>query len=347
MSTPLLFTPLALRSVQLKNRIMMSPMCQGSARDGFVTDWHRLHYPTRAVGGVGLVMVEATAVEVRGMIGPGDVGIWSDEHIVGLQTLTTAIKQHGAVAGIQIAHAGRKAESNSSYIFTPVAPSPLAFSEHHQTPAELSETDLDEVRNAFQAAAKRALEAGFQILELHMAHGYLLHSFLSPISNVRTDRYGGSLENRMRFPLEVTRAIREVWPLELPLFIRVSATDWLEGAWSLEDTIKFAKELQANDVDLIDCSSGGIKPGVQIPVALGYQVQLAEGVKHGADIKTAAVGLITEAHQAETILQQKQADVVVLGRALLAHPYWVYGAAQSLGVTEGFYPVQYERGVKR
>jgi 2,4-dienoyl-CoA reductase-like NADH-dependent reductase (Old Yellow Enzyme family) len=347
MSTPLLFTPLALRSVQLKNRIMMSPMCQGSARDGHITDWHRLHYPTRAVGGVGLVMVEATAVEVRGMIGSGDVGIWSDEHIVGLQTLTTAIKQHGAVAGIQIAHAGRKAERNSSYSFTPVAPSSLAFSEHHQTPAELSNTDLDEVRNAFQNAARRALEAGFQILELHMAHGYLLHSFLSPVSNVRTDHYGGNLENRMRFPLEVTKAVREVWPLELPLFVRVSATDWLEGAWSLEDTITFAKALHSYDVDLIDCSSGGIKPGVQIPVALGYQVQLAEGVKHGADIKTAAVGLITDAHQAETILQQKQADVVVLGRALLANPYWVYQAAQSLGVTEGFYPVQYERGVKK
>jgi 2,4-dienoyl-CoA reductase-like NADH-dependent reductase (Old Yellow Enzyme family) len=350
MSSPLLFTPLKLHSITLKNRVVMSPMCQYSARDGHLTDWHYLHYATRAIGGVGLIMVEATAVEACGVISPEDVGIWSDDHIAGLQTVTRAITQHGAVAGIQIAHAGRKAGTSSPWnggqplhTFTPVAPSSLAFADGYETPTALSETELAKVRDAFQAGARRALEAGFGILEIHMAHGYLLHSFLSPISNTRTDHYGGSLENRMRFPLEVTQAIREVWPLELPLFVRVSATDWLEGGWSLDDTLKFATELAKLQVDLLDCSSSGIISGVTIPIKPGYQVPLAAEVKQKTPLKTGAVGLITQPEQAEEILQKGYADLIFLGRPLLSDPYWTYRADQVLQAKSHVYPVQYQR----
>jgi len=344
----LLLSPLRLRSVTLKNRIALSPMCQYSAQGGHVTDWHLLHYPTRAIGGVGLIIVEATAVEARGVISPEDLGIWSDEHTAGLRALAERIKGAGAVPGIQIAHAGRKAGTASPWQggrplhrWTPVAPSPLAFQEGWPVPQALDEAGLKEVRQAFQQAARRALEAGFQVLELHMAHGYLLHSFLSPLTNQRTDRYGGSRENRMRFPLQVVGAVREVWPAELPLLVRVSASDWVEGGWDITDTLVFALELCQRGVDLLDCSSGGAIPGVKIPVGPGYQVPFAAQVRLSTGLSTGAVGLITEPLQAEGILQKNQADLVLLGRVLLREPYWPYRAGQALG--SRVWPVQYER----
>jgi len=344
----LLLSPLRLRSVTLKNRIAMSPMCQYSAQGGHVTDWHLLHYPTRAIGGVGLIIVEATAVEARGVISPEDLGIWSDEHTAGLRALAERIKGAGAVPGIQIAHAGRKAGTASPWQggrplhrWTPVAPSPLAFQEGWPVPQALDEAGLEEVRQAFQQAARRAIEAGFQVLELHMAHGYLLHSFLSPLTNQRTDRYGGSRENRMRFPLQVMEAVREVWPAELPLLVRVSASDWVEGGWDITDTLVFALELCQRGVDLLDCSSGGAIPGVKIPVGPGYQVPFAAQVRLSTGLSTGAVGLITEPLQAEGILQKNQADLVLLGRVLLREPYWPYRAGQALG--SRVWPVQYER----
>lgn len=344
----LLFSPHKLRSVSLKNRIAMSPMCQYSAREGHVTEWHLLHYPTRAVGGVGLVMVEATAVEARGVISPDDLGIWSDEHIAGLQELTQRIRTAGAVPGIQIAHAGRKAGTTSPWQggqplhrWTPVAPSPLAFHQGWPVPQALDEAGLEQIRQAFQQGARRALAAGFKVLELHMAHGYLLHSFLSPLTNHRSDRYGGSRENRMRFPLEVVEAVREVWPEELPLWVRVSASDWVEGGWDITDTVEFARELQKRGVDLLDCSSGGAIPGVKIPAGPGYQVPFAAQVRLSTGLSTGAVGLLTEPLQTEAILQAHQADLILLGRVLLRDPYWPYRAAQALGAK--VWPVQYER----
>jgi len=344
----LLFSPLKLRSVILKNRIAMSPMCQYSAQEGQVTDWHLLHYPTRAIGGVGLIIVEATAVEARGRISPEDLGIWSDDHVAGLQQLAQRIKTAGGVPGIQIAHAGRKAGTASPWNggkplhrWTPVAPSAIAFHEGWAMPQELNQAGLEEVRHAFQQGARRALAAGFEVLEIHMAHGYLLHSFLSPLSNHRTDAYGGSRENRMRFPLQVVEAVREVWPAELPLLVRVSASDWTEGGWEIADTVVFARELQQRDVDLLDCSSGGAVPGVKIPLGPGYQVPFAAQIRLSTGLSTGAVGLITEPLQAEAILQEKQADLILLGRPLLADPYWPYRAGRALGTK--VWPVQYER----
>ncbi len=344
----LLFSPLKLRSVTLKNRLAMSPMCQYSGQDGHVTEWHLLHYPTRAVGGVGLIMVEATAVEARGVISPDDLGIWSDAHVGGLQALAQRIQAAGGVAGIQLAHAGRKAGTASPWQggkplhrWTPVAPSPLAFHEDWPVPQELDEAGLEQIRQAFQQGARRALAAGFELIELHMAHGYLLHSFLSPLTNRRSDRYGGSRENRMRFALEVVEAVRAVWPEELPLLVRVSASDWLEGGWDIADTVAFAEQLQKRGVDLLDCSSGGAIPGVKIPVGPGYQVPFAAQVRLSTGLSTGAVGLLTEPLQTEAILQANQADLILLGRVLLRDPYWPYRAAQALG--ERVWPVQYER----
>lgn len=344
----LLFSPLKLRSVTLKNRIAMSPMCQYSAQEGQVTDWHLLHYPTRAMGGVSLIIVEATAVEPRGVISPEDLGIWSDDQVAGLQQLTQRIQAAGGVPAIQIAHAGRKAGTASPWNggkplhhWTPVAPSATAFHEGWAQPQELDQAGLEEVRHAFQQGARRALAAGFEVLEIHMAHGYLLHSFLSPLSNFRTDAYGGSRENRMRFPLEVVEAVREVWPAELPLLVRVSASDWTEGGWDITDTVVFAGELQQRGVDLLDCSSGGAIAGVKIPARPGYQVPFAAQVRLSTGLSTGAVGLITEPLQAEAILQENQADLILLARALLADPYWPYRAAKVLGAKA--WPVQYER----
>ncbi len=347
----LLFSPLKMRSLEAKNRIVMSPMCQYSARDGHVTEWHLLHYPTRAVGGVGTVVVEATAVENRGVISPDDLGIWSDEHIAGLSELTRRVKASGALAGIQLAHAGRKSGTASPWKggkplhqWTPVGPSEIAFGEGWEVPRELDTIGLEQVREAFVRAAQRALRAGFELLELHAAHGYLLHSFLSPLSNRRNDQYGGSRENRMRFVLEVVDAVREVWPAELPLWVRVSASDWVEGGWSIEDTLEFARELQRRGIDLLDCSSGGIAPGIRIPLGPSYQVPFAARVRRETRLPTGAVGLITKPEQAEEILQKGEADAVVLARALLRDPYWPYRAAKALGAGK-VWPPQYERAM--
>lgn len=346
----LLFSPFELRSIRLKNRIVMSPMCQYSAEDGFVTDWHRLHYPTRAVGGVGLIVLEATAVEARGRIATEDLGIWSDEHVDGLRELVRLMRAGGAVAGIQLAHAGRKAgssrpwaSSHTPFTWQAVAPSAVTFSSAYPEPKALEATELETVKTAFVAGAKRALEAGFEVLELHMAHGYLLHSFLSPFSNTRTDQYGGSLENRMRFPLEVIQAVRAIMPEHLPLLVRVSSTDWAEGGWTIEDTVQFAKIIKELGVDLLDCSSGGSLPNAKIPVGAGFQVPFAETVRRETGLATGTVGMISTAEQAEQILQTGQADLIFLARALLANPYWAYQAARELRETSPVWVSQYER----
>jgi 2,4-dienoyl-CoA reductase-like NADH-dependent reductase (Old Yellow Enzyme family) len=347
----LLFSPLKMRSLELKNRIVMSPMCQYSAQDGLVNHWHLLHYPTRAVGGVGTVLVEATAVENRGRISPDDLGIWSDEQVTGLAELARRIAEAGAVAGIQLAHAGRKAGVASPWKggrplhqWTPVAPSELAFAEGWATPRELDLIGLEQIREAFVRGARRALKAGFRLLELHAAHGYLLHSFLSPLANHRRDQYGGSRKNRMRFVLEVVSAVREVWPAELPLWVRVSASDWTEGGWSIEDTVEFARELQNLGVDLLDCSSGGIAPGIPIPASPGYQVPFAAQVRREPGLPTGAVGLISDPVQAEEIVQRGEAEVILLARALLRDPYWPYRAAKALNAGK-VWPPQYERAM--
>mgnify|MGYP001770947504 FL=1 len=345
----LVFSPLALRTLRLKNRLAMSPMCQYSAtEDGQVTDWPLLHYPTRALGGVGLVIVEATAVLPEGRISPFDLGIWSEEHLPGLRELARRIREAGAVPGIQLAHAGRKAgtsrpwEGGRPLGWEVVGPSPLPFAEGYPVPEPLDEAGMERILQAFVEGAKRALNAGFLVVELHMAHGYLLSSFLSPLSNQRADAYGGSRENRMRFPLEVARAVREVWPQELPLFVRVSATDWVEGGWGLEDTLAFARALKGLGVDLLDCSSGGVVPKARVPVAPGFQVPFADAVRKGVGMATGAVGLITTLEQAETILQAGSADLVLLGRVLLRDPFFPLRAAKALGEAPEV-PPQYAR----
>jgi len=346
----LLFTPLELGGLRLKNRLAMSPMCQYSATlEGEVTDWHLLHYPTRALGGVGLILVEATAVEPLGRISPYDLGIWSEDHLPGLRELARRIREAGAVPGIQLAHAGRKAgtarpwEGGKPLGWRVVGPSPIPFAEGYPVPEPLDEGGMARVLEAFVAGAKRALRAGFRVVELHMAHGYLLSSFLSPLSNRREDAYGGSLENRMRFPLQVAQAVREVVPRELPLFVRVSATDWGEGGWSLEDTLAFARRLKELGVDLLDCSSGGVVLRVRIPLAPGFQVPFADAVRKRVGLRTGAVGLITTPEQAETLLQAGSADLVLLGRVLLRDPYFPLRAAKALGVAPEV-PPQYQRG---
>ncbi|WP_460376212.1 NADH:flavin oxidoreductase/NADH oxidase [Thermus antranikianii] len=345
----LLFTPLELGGLRLKNRLAMSPMCQYSATlEGEVTDWHLLHYPTRALGGVGLILVEATAVEPLGRISPYDLGIWSEDHLPGLRELARRIREAGAVPGIQLAHAGRKAgtarpwEGGKPLGWRVVGPSPIPFDEGYPVPEPLDEAGMERILQAFVEGARRALRAGFQVIELHMAHGYLLSSFLSPLSNQRTDAYGGSLENRMRFPLQVAQAVREVVPRELPLFVRISATDWGEGGWSLEDTLAFARRLKELGVDLLDCSSGGVVPRVRIPLAPGFQVPFADAVRKRVGMPTGAVGLLTTPEQAETVLQAGSADLVLLGRVLLRDPYFPLKAAKALGA-EAPVPPQYQR----
>ncbi|WP_243089192.1 NADH:flavin oxidoreductase/NADH oxidase [Thermus neutrinimicus] len=346
----LLFTPLELGGLRLKNRLAMSPMCQYSAtQEGHVTDWHLLHYPTRALGGVGLILVEATAVEPLGRISPHDLGIWSEDHLPGLKELARRIRKAGAVPGIQLAHAGRKAgtarpwEGGKPLGWRVVGPSPIPFDQGYPVPEPLDEAGMERILQAFVEGARRALRAGFQVIELHMAHGYLLSSFLSPLSNQRTDAYGGTLENRMRFPLRVAQAVREVVPRELPLFVRVSATDWGEGGWGLEDTLAFARGLKELGIDLLDCSSGGVVPRVRIPLAPGFQVPFADAVRKGVGLRTGAVGLITTPEQAETLLQAGSADLVLLGRILLRDPYFPLRAAKALGVAPEV-PPQYQRG---
>ncbi len=348
-----LFSPLPIRAVTLPNRIVVSPMCQYSCEDGFASDWHLVHLGSRAVGGAGLVIVEASAVEERGRISPADMGIWKDEHIEPLARIARFVKKQGSVPGIQLAHAGRKASTDAPWRGTrplfpaeggwqPVAPSPIPFDHGHPVPAELSVPEIQAIVKAFAAAAERALKAGFEIVELHGAHGYLMHEFVSPLSNHRTDEYGGSFENRIRFTLEVVNAVRAVWPERLPLFLRISATDWAEGGWTIEDSVRLARAVQPLGVDLIDCSSAGTVPHPAIPLGPGYQVQFAERIRHETRLLTGAVGLITKPEQADAIVRTGQADVVLLAREFLREPYWPLKAAQELGANPSV-PVQYAR----
>jgi 2,4-dienoyl-CoA reductase-like NADH-dependent reductase (Old Yellow Enzyme family) len=347
-----LFSPLEVRSLKFKNRIFLSPMCQYSAVDGLLNDWHQVHYASRAVGGAACVMIEATAVTPEGRISPADSGLWNDSQIAKLQAVTSLVKKNGAIPAIQLAHAGRKASAGTPWeggkpLAAPrgwqtVAPSALAFADGWPTPHALSENEIAQHLNHFVHAAKRSFAAGFEVIELHMAHGYLMHQFLSPLTNQRKDQYGGSLENRMRFPLEVAAAVRAVWPQQLPLFVRVSATDWVDGGWDLESTITLARKLKECGVDFIDCSTGGLVPNASIPLAPGYQVSFARGVREKAGILTGAVGLITEAKQAEEIVASGSADAIFIGRELLRNPYWPMQAAKVLN-TETPWPRQYDR----
>ncbi len=349
----MLFDPLTLRDITLRNRIAVSPMCQYSCEDGFATDWHLVHLGSRAVGGAALVMTEATAVEARGRISPQDLGIWKDEHLPALARIARFISEQGAVAGMQLAHAGRKASTIRPWAgegpvgdaeggWKVVGASPVAFAEGYPPPEPLSREAIASVVGAFADAAERARAAGFRVVEIHAAHGYLLHQFLSPISNRRTDEYGGSFENRIRLVREVVRAVRASWPENLPLFVRLSATDWLEGGWDLEQSIELARQLRTEGVDLIDCSSGGNVKIAKIPFGPGYQTGFAEAIRRGADIKTAAVGLITSSQQADHLLRTGQADLVILGRQLLRDPYWPLRAAGELK-EEAVWPSQYLR----
>jgi 2,4-dienoyl-CoA reductase-like NADH-dependent reductase (Old Yellow Enzyme family) len=335
--TPL-FSPLTIRDVTLRNRIGVSPMCQYSAEDGFPTDWHLVHLGSRAVGGAGLVMVEATAVEPRGRISPFDTGIWKDEHIAAFARIASFVRSQGAVAAIQLAHAGRKASSRRPWDgggpiapsdggWQTVAPSAIPFAETDPRPHELTVDEIRGVVDAFRTAAKRALAAGFQIAEIHGAHGYLIHEFLSPLSNHRSDAYG----DRFRFAIEVAEAVRAVWPANLPLFFRVSATDWMPGGWTPEETIELARKLRTSGVDLIDCSSGGTSPHAKIPLSPGYQVPFAAQVRRDAGIATAAVGMITGPEQANAIIEAGEADLILLAREFLRDPYFSRTAATALG----------------
>lgn len=352
-----LFSPLTLRSLTLPHRIAVSPMCEYSSEDGFANDWHFVHLGSRAMGGAALVITEAAGVSLEGRITPADLGIYKDEHIAGLKRITDFLHQHGSYAGIQLAHAGRKASMAVPWEparlippaeggWQPVAPSAIAFDKEYGVPAELDREGLKKVVADFVAAAKRAIAAGFDVVEVHAAHGYLLHEFLSPLSNHRADEYGGSLENRARLPLEVVRAVRAVWPQHLPMLVRISATDWapesLGAAWTLEQAVAFAKLLKLEGVDLVDVSTGGNHPAQQIPVGAGYQVHHAATIKREAGILTSAVGMITSPAQADQIVRTGQADLVLLARELLRHPYWPLRAAEALH-QKITWPVQYAR----
>jgi len=349
-----LFEPLALRDLTLHNRIVVSPMCQYSSTDGFANDWHFVHLGSRAVGRPGIVFTEATAVVPEGRISPQDLGIWKDDHIDMLARIVRFIDAQGSIAGMQLAHAGFKASTRSPWLgggpvdvkdggWQPIyAPSAIHFAEGWIVPEALDHTGIRRVIDAFVSATKRALTAGFRIIELHAAHGYLLHEFLSPLTNKRTDKYGGSFENRTRIVRELVGAVREVLPERLPLFMRISVTDWVEGGWTPEESAELAKMVHPLGVDLIDCSSGGIAPNVRIPVGPGYQVPFARKIKHEAGIPTGAVGQINEASQAEWIVQNADADVVLMARQFLRDPYVPLHAAQELGV-EPEWPLQYSR----
>jgi 2,4-dienoyl-CoA reductase-like NADH-dependent reductase (Old Yellow Enzyme family) len=348
-----LFTPLRLRELGLKNRIVVSPMCEYSAKDGHPQPWHLVHLGSRAVGGAGLVFTEASAVEAIGRISPHDAGMYLDAHVESWRPITKFIREHGAVPGMQLAHAGRKGSTAAPWLggkkvaiadggWEPVAPSALAFDPAYPLPRELTIAEINGVVKAFASAAERALAAEFEVVEIHGAHGYLLHQFLSPLSNHRTDEYGGSLENRMRLALRVAEAVRGVWPARLPLFMRLSSTDWVDGGWDLDQTIALSKKLQLAGVDLVDVSSGGSVPSPQIPIGPGYQVRFASDIRKQAGIATGAVGMITDPAQAETIVATGQADLVFLAREMLRDPYWPRRAAHALGVKIEP-PVQYQR----
>ncbi len=348
-----LFAPFTLRDVTFRNRIAVSPMCQYSSRDGFAGHWHLVHLGSRAVGGAGLVMMEATAVEDRGRISPGDMGIWKDEHVEMLAAIAHFVEEHGAAAGIQLAHAGRKASVTAPWDgggaipisaggWQTVAPSPIPFRPDDPRPKELSPEEIAQIVQAFRMAARRALEAGFRVLEIHSAHGYLSHEFLSPLSNHRKDSYGGSFDNRIRFAMEVCAAVREIWPERLPLFLRISATDWAPGGWDIDDSVELSRRVRPLGVDLIDCSSGALALEQKIPMAPGYQVPFAERIRREAGIATGAVGLITTPQQADEIVRSGKADIVLLAREFLRDPYFPLHAAKALGV-EIKPPVQYAR----
>jgi 2,4-dienoyl-CoA reductase-like NADH-dependent reductase (Old Yellow Enzyme family) len=349
-----LFEALKLRDVQLPNRIAVSPMCQYSCTDGMANDWHLVHLGTRAVGGAALVFTEATAVAPEGRISPQDMGLWSDRHIEPLARIVRFLHEQGSFAGMQLAHAGRKAstrrpwegegllpESEGGWRRV-VAPSAIPFSETYPRPQALAEAEIHEVVDAFAAAARRAARAGFDVLEIHSAHGYLLHEFLSPLANRRDDQYGGSFENRTRIVRELVAAVRKVWPERRPLFLRISSTDWVPGGWDVEQSVELARQVRALGVDLMDCSSAGIVPGAKIPLGPGYQTAFAERIRREAGIATGAVGLITEPTQADHIIRTGQADLVLLARQMLRDPHWPLRAARELGQPQSW-PVQYLR----
>ncbi len=350
-----LFESYKLRNVEFRNRIWVSPMCQYSSVDGMPTDWHLVHLGSRAVGGAGLVIMEATAVSSEGRISPSDAGIWSDAHAEAYKGITKFIKENGAVAGIQLAHAGRKASTGEPWNggvkvdesdggWETVAPSAIAFSDDYPLPREMSKADIEKAVGDFVAAAQRSVEAGFEVIEIHAAHGYLFHEFLSPLSNKRSDEYGGSLENRMRFLLETARKVREAVPENLPVFVRISATDWMENGWDLAQSTALCKELKEIGIDLIDVSTGGNVPDAKIPVAPNYQVSFAAEIRKQAAIPTAAVGMITDAKQAEEILQKGEADAVLIAREFLRDAYFPFTAAKELG-GEVDVPKQYGRAI--
>jgi len=348
-----LFSPFKLRSVEFASRIGVSPMCQYSCQDGFATDWHLVHLGSRAQGGAALVIAEASAVLPEGRISPADLGIWKDEHIAALARIVQFIHAQGARAGIQLAHAGRKASMApppgperlvppEEGGWQPVAPSAVAFGPAYAAPQALDQAGIDRIVEAFGRAAKRALAAGFDFVEIHGAHGYLLNEFLSPLANRRSDGYGGSFENRVRMPLAVVDAVRGAWPAHLPLFVRISATDWMEGGWTADDSVRLAPLLREHGVDLIDVSSGGLVPGAKIPLGPGYQAPFAARIRRETGVPTASVGMITDPAQANAIVAEGQADLVLLAREMLRDPYWPLHAAAALGENASW-PVQYLR----
>ena len=354
---PLLFSPLTIKSITLRNRIVVSPMCQYSSVDGFANDWHLVHLGSRAVGGASLVFTEATAVSPQGRISPLDLGIWKDEHIDELKKITHFIEQQGSVPGMQLAHAGRKASTSAPWNgdklipidqggWKTVAASAIPFSEDKDTPIALDQDGIDKIVADFKAAAKRALAAGFKVIEIHGAHGYLINEFTSPLSNQRTDQYGASFENRIRFLLEVIDAVRSEWPDTLPLFLRISATDWVDGGWSVDDSVRLAQIVKEKGVDVMDCSSGGVVSYAKISAKPNYQVPFAEAVRK-TGIITGAVGIIVTAEQAEDILTNGQADLIFMARELLRDPYFPLRAARELGHDEMIWPVQYERAKRK
>lgn len=348
-----LFSPLTIRDITLRNRTAMPPMCQYTADEGFANDFHLVHYGSRALGGTGLIIQEATAVSPEGRITPGDLGLWDDRHVAKLKEMTGFLEKHGAVPGVQLAHAGRKAGCALPWHggkqlgldeggWQTVAPSAITFDESERNPVSLDEEGIRKVVSDFKKAAERALEAGYKLVEIHAAHGYLIHEFLSPLANHRSDNYGGSFENRTRLLLEITAGIREAWPANLPLVVRLSATDYIEGGWNVEETVKLASILKTKGVDLIDSSSGGMVPYAKVPFGPGYQVQFAERIRKEAGILTGAVGLLTDARQAEEILEKEQADIVLFGRQLLRDPHFALHAAKALG-DDIDWPKQYLR----
>ena len=348
-----LFSSLKIGEISFKNRIAVSPMCQYSSVDGFANEWHLVHLGSRAIGGAGLVMTEATAVSPEGRITPADLGIWKDDHIEYLRKITSFILQHDAVPGIQIAHAGRKASHSEPWIgdalipisnggWKTIAPSGIPFSKEADAPESITLEEIKALIEKYKVAAKRALDAGFKVIEIHAAHGYLINQFLSPLSNKRTDEYGGSFENRIRLILNIVETVRKVWPANYPLFVRISASDWLPEGWTIADSVTLTNILKSKEVDLIDCSSGGILPNIKIPISPGYQIPFAEQIKKQTGILTGAVGMITQAKQAEEIIANGKADIILMARELLRDPNFPLRAAHELN-QDIKWPIQYER----